>query len=268
MKTRLDAVYAHIGERPLFYDLFSPQIDLGSDLKKKRPLLVFLHGGGWIGGHRSMYHDEAIYYATKGFVCACVEYRFAPEYPFPAAVLDVQKFVQYARFHADDLGIDPHKIVAFGNSSGGYLAAMLGLLDQLIVPDIEEEDYLFYSPKADLVVDICGASDFMDPENKHTSVGMAFLEQFLASSYDGHKELWEKASPLHYVSGYASPFLMVHGEADEVVPAQQSKKLYAALLAAGVKAELELFEDEGHSFRWSSWDRMRLKILSFMQKHL
>ena len=160
MKTRLDAVYAHIADRTLLYDLFSPKIDLENQQSKKYPLLVFLHGGGWVGGHRSMYHDEAIYYATKGYVCACVEYRFAPEDPFPAAVLDAQKFVQYARFHADDLGIDPHKIVAFGNSSGGYLAAMLGLLDQLIATHSVEEEYSLYSPKADLVVDICGIQFF------------------------------------------------------------------------------------------------------------
>ena len=184
-----------------------------------------------------MYHDEAIYFATKGFVSACVQYRFAPQHPFPAAILDAQRFIQYARFHADTLGIDPHKIVAFGNSAGGYLAAMLGLLDEPIASEEELLEYSLYSPKADLVVDICGASDFVDAEKKHSSLGMAFLEQFMNSRYQGNEELWKKASPLEYVSKDAVPFCLIHGEADDLVPADQSKKLYAALKATSMRVE-------------------------------
>ena len=91
------------------------------------PLVVFLHGGGWISGDRTMYRDEAIWLAPQGFACACINYRLAPLYPFPVPVADCQAFVRFARTNHETLAIDPNQITAMGNSAGGHLALMLGL---------------------------------------------------------------------------------------------------------------------------------------------
>ena len=149
-------VYAEPGGIPLTFDFFRP--DNGVP-----PLLVFLHGGGWISGDKSMYREEAVWFAERGFACACISYRLAPLHPFPCAVEDALAFVRYARNEAEELQIDANRIGAMGNSAGAHLAAMLGVL-----PD-----------RVQAVADVCGITDLTNPRDVHLPIAMAFLEQFM-----------------------------------------------------------------------------------------
>ncbi|MDX3191035.1 alpha/beta hydrolase [Streptomyces sp. MN03-5084-2B] len=94
-------------------------------LPEASPLLVFFHGGGWVIGTRAS-HDNAVRFLAKhaGIRVLSIEYRLAPEFPFPAATEDALAAFEYAVAKAGDLGADPARIAVGGDSAGGNLAAV------------------------------------------------------------------------------------------------------------------------------------------------
>jgi len=205
-----------------------------------------------MSGDKTMYRDEAIWLAPKGFACACISYRLAPEHKFPAAVADAQSFVAHARAHADELGIDPAKIIAFGNSSGGHLACMLGLCDKFFGDVVPATDW-----RSNAVVDLCGITDLTDPGAKHYQIAWYFLEQFLGGPYEGFEMVYQDASPVAHIGKRKIPFLLVHGDKDDIVPLDQSGRLYEALKKAEYDVELHVLPGEGHAFTYEGWDEIR-----------
>lgn len=237
-------VYAEPGGLPLTFDFFHPENGVP-------PLLVFIHGGGWISGDKTMYRDEAIWFCERGFACACISYRLAPLHPYPAAVEDVKTFIRYVRESAEELQVDVQRIGAMGNSAGGHLAAMLGVLREV-----------------QAVVDISGITDLTNPADAHLPIAMAFLEQFMGCPYRDNEDLWRQASPISHVSPDACPFLVMHGDADDVVPVGQSLAFAESLSQVGVATKVTILRGEGHSYTWEAWSAMRIQALEFFQESL
>lgn len=93
------------------------------------PVLLFFHGGGWVVGDLDTYDGTAREHAVAvGAVVVSVDYRLAPEHPYPAAVEDVWAVTRWVADHADELGADPARIAVAGDSAGGNLAAVVAQL--------------------------------------------------------------------------------------------------------------------------------------------
>ncbi len=255
MTQQLDAPFAQAAGLNLRYDLFTPETD------GPWPLVVCLHGGGWISGDKSNMHEVAPEFVQAGYAVACPSYRLAPLHRFPAAVEDTQAFVRYARENASALGIDPNRIAALGTSAGGYLAAMLGLTDAA-------SDERPISTRVNAVIDLCGISDLREPQEHHYPISWSFLEQFMGVPHEGHEELYREASPIVYVDEDACPFFLVHGEEDDIVPIAQSKALEVALQEQGVPCEFHRFEGEAHGFTMRNWPRIVELYLDFLTRRL
>ena len=222
------------------------------------PLVVMLHGGGWISGDRTMYADEAAWYAEQGFHAACISYRLAPLFPFPAAVADVQTFLGFCRQNHDSLGVIPDQVFALGNSAGGHLACMAGLCETNLETDEP-------SQPANAVVSICGITDIRNPEESQMPISMSFIEQFMGGSHTGNEDQWALASPITHITEDAPPFLIMHGTEDEIVPVDQARALYANLCSKGVPASLHLLDGENHSFSLNAWNKMRSLAIDFLR---
>jgi acetyl esterase/lipase len=225
---RYDLSYGPLSEETL--DLCSPEGAQGP-----RPGVILIHGGGWVQGDKRDFAADCAYLASQGFVAVTVGYRLAPAAAWPAPLVDVQLAVRALRAHADEYGLDPTRLCALGFSAGGHLAVFLGVLAG-IHPGDEAALYADQSPMVGCVVDESGPTDLT------ARFSPAFDEHFLLPLFGGATRqaaaaLYREASPLFAVSRQAAPTLIVQGERDDIVPAEQAHALRQALRLEGVPVE-------------------------------
>ncbi|MEW5884675.1 MAG: alpha/beta hydrolase [Armatimonadota bacterium] len=245
MKVATDLVFASPDGVDLRLDLFLPGTEAPA------PVVLCIHGGGWISGDKTDCHIVASELVRRGYAAACPDYRLAPLYAYPAAVEDIRAAVRFLRERGAEVGIDPGRVAAFGNSAGGHLSASLALS-----PDRAE--------RADASVNVAGLTDLTNPSEQHAEIAWDFLQQFLGVPYVGNEERWIEASPLHNIHTDAAPVANIHGTLDEVVNPSQSVRFHEALRKAGATSELLLLPGEGHSFTASGFE----EVLNFADNFL
>ena len=240
-----DVVYSVLpGYRPLIVDLYLPP-----RTQTPRPLILYIHGGGWIGGHTR--HGGAISdfpallasLASEGFVVASLEYRLAEEAPYPAQLQDARAAVRFLKANAARYGIDPNRVIVWGASAGGHIAALLAVSCGVTSSDPEPAP-----PGSECVQ---GAAIWYGVFDLKPVVGSAgaparTLLGCTASACTGQAAAG--ASPITFVTASAPPFLLVHGEGDRTVPEEQSRAMERRLEAAGVRVEAQYLPQVDHSF--------------------
>jgi len=237
---------ATVGGKPLLLDLRIP------DEPGLHPVILYLHSGAWITGDRT--GGPAIRQASRGYAVASIDYRLAPQYTWPAQLEDCKAAVRWLRANAERYHLDPDRIGVFGTSSGGHLAAMLGTTN-----DRPEFDGLYlgnpqFSSKVKMVVDLYGPTDLLRiEEQKLPCILLDGNASYMPPSLlmgcpiQQCREKTATASPLTYVSHDDVPFFIMQGQADCLVPWQQSQMLDDALRAAGVPSTLYLLPTAGHA---------------------
>ena len=213
-----------------------------------------IHGGGWRGGSKDGYGRESARFAGHGFVVVSVAYRLSrPGEPsWPGAFEDVREAVRWTRRHADEFGIDPDRIAAMGASAGGHLASLLGTLP--------EDD----GSTVSAVVDFFGPADLARMVADRPPIGPT-VALFLGGSPEERPAAYRAASPTGHASPGDAPHLLIHGELDDLVPADQSEGLARALAGAGVRARTIRIAGAGHNFGLRVGGRDLLpEILAFL----
>jgi len=244
-------------------------IYLPANAKGKIPLVIFVHGGGWLVNDK--YADMGYMKKTvaeivaSGFALASIDYRFSTEAVFPAQILDCNRAVSYLYDNADKYGFDKNRFAVMGFSAGGHLATMMGLsknndVNAFFMPGSSRKFSFkgvvdFYGP-AELLL-FPGNDDVKSPEA--ILIGAAPLER---------PDLSRVASPVSYVDKNDPPFLIIHGEKDDLVSTKQSRLLSAWLGLAGVPNELIIVKDAPHFGAMFDTDDIRIKVIDFLKTSL
>jgi acetyl esterase/lipase len=203
------------------------------------PVVLYVHGGGWRVSSRQRTPRETRAWTPgffeqivdSGFVVVANDYRFSGEALYPAAVDDTADALAWTRAHAAEFGGDPARVVVWGQSAGGFLAASVGLA---AAPGSVRGVVCWY-PLTDLAS--------LDPDD-----ATSFEAYFLGGEIGGRLDLARAASPTSQVRPDAPPFLLQHGTADTMAPHDQSIRLRDALVAGGARVELESVDGAEHFF--------------------
>ncbi len=235
-----DLEYARVGNTSLKLDLYLPE-----KVKGRVPVIVWVHGGGWVVGDRK--NPPGLELVRKGYALASVEYRLSPEAIFPAQLYDIKAAIRWLRAHARQYGLNSNRFGAWGHSAGGHLVAILGTTDHVKLLEGNEGGNLVYSSSVQCVSDWAGPTDFLTDPYEIGSNSAA--SKLIGATVKNKKQMAKRASPVTYVSSTDPPFLIVHGEMDRIVPAGQAKELYVKLRRAGVQATLMLRPFTGHDVK-------------------
>jgi acetyl esterase/lipase len=242
-------VFGKRGDTELKLDLAMPKEGEGPF-----PVIICLHGGGWVGGERQQMKGTIEVMARRGYVAISPDYRLAPQHRFPAQIEDCKAAVRWVRANAEKYRINPQKIGVFGFSAGAHLACLLGVTgkDDGLEGKGGNADQ---SSAVQAVVSFFGPTDFTQPVWSD-KVSQRHLKPFLGGTADEKADVYRRASPLTYAGKNAPPFLFVHGTADDIVPMQQSEAMVKKLRQAGVSARLIEVVGEGHGWGWSHEHRL------------
>jgi acetyl esterase/lipase len=234
-KVLKDVAYVPGGHERQKLDLYLPPS--GSQW----PLVVAIHGGAFRAGSKES--EPAGAFVARGLAVAAINYRLSQHAVFPAQIEDCKAAVRWLRANAPQHGYDPDRIASYGASAGGHLAAMLGTAGDVAAFDVG--GHLRASSRVQAVVDFFGPTDFLQMD-AHRPSDKAMVHdtpdspesQLVGGPIRDNPEKVARANPVTYVTADDPPFLIVHGDADLLVPHHQSQLLETALRKAGVRARL------------------------------
>jgi acetyl esterase/lipase len=207
---------------------------------KPRPGIIVIHGGGWVEGDRSSFTSRdsgvpgnIVDFAAQGFVAVAINYRLSGEASFPAALEDCQCAVRWLRAHAATYDLDAQHIGVFGNSAGGHLALLLGLLGRDTAAE-KDVPYSGVSSRVQAVVSDSGLIDLLY-QYEHDRA-RRIITQFLGGPPEGERIVaYRRASPRWQITKDAPPMLLIYGAADEQVPVETADDFVSALHHAGLR---------------------------------
>jgi len=220
------ATYKRVGERELLIHIVQPD---GHAANARAPVVVYFHGGGWSGGspESGFVYGEAL--AEHGIVTLAVEYRLTDTVTLDETIKDAAAATRWTRERGRTIGADPGKILAFGHSAGGHLAASTATLRSFD----EEDDYTRASPRPNALA-------LMAPY----PATMETAGEFLPTDAD-----IADYEPRLNINGRLPPTLIIQGDADTLVLPAQSEAYHEALTNAGVDSTLVMVEGVAHRFQ-------------------
>jgi acetyl esterase/lipase len=195
--------------------------------EKPRPLVVVIHGGGWLEGDKSSFTTaerripgNIFDFAARGLAAAAINYRLSGEAHYPAGLDDCRRAIAWLRAHAAEYQLDPERIGAYGNSAGGHLALLLATAE----PHVRVRAAASDSGPLDLVY-----------SHQHNQLPVA-IEKFLGGPPSaGRLADYTRASPASHVSQKVPPLLLIYGAQDEQVDVRTADDFVAALGRAGAR---------------------------------
>jgi acetyl esterase/lipase len=248
-------------------DLFVPK----KPASEKLPLVVFIHGGGWLNGDKAGGAGRVLPYVRTGeFVGASLGYRLSGDATWPAQIHDCKAAIRWLRGNASTYGIDPERIAVMGSSAGGHLVAMLGTSGEVESLEGSLGDFPGLSSRVTCVVDFFGPTNLLTmgdfPSSIDHNAATSPESKLLGGAVLEHKDAAREASPQTYVTGDDAPTLILHGTADRVVPYDQSVQFDKALQGAGVESLFISIEGGGHG--GFEGEETAARVRAFLDRHL
>jgi acetyl esterase/lipase len=239
-----DQQYGYAGNISLKLDVWQNQ-----DSKDVRPTVMYIHGGGWVFGGRMGVVPQLLPYLEKNWNVVNVEYRMASQALAPAAVEDVRCALRWVSRNAAKYNFDTDRIIVSGDSAGGHLALLTGVLTASDGFDNNcpaEVAFAEKPLKVAAIVNWFGISDVADllsgPDLRTYAV------EWLGGQPD-RMAMAKRVSPLTYVRPGLPPIITIHGDADPTVPYSNAVRLHEALDKAGDINQLVTIPGGKHGFQ-------------------
>ncbi|MES2440590.1 MAG: alpha/beta hydrolase fold domain-containing protein [Verrucomicrobiota bacterium] len=231
---------------------------------KKRPLVVFIHGGAWNSGKKEDGLPVIRMLSSTGdYVTATLNYRLSQEASWPAQIFDCKAAIRFLRGKAGAYGIDPANIGIIGMSAGGHLVSMLGTSGGIASLEGDLGPFPKLSSRVRCVVNFFGPTDFLTMSGD--SLQPNPVTALLGGIGPDLREKAKQASPVTWVTKDSAPFFTAHGTRDPLVPFAQAEEINAALAKAGVESHLIAMQGAGHGFSNATLNQ---RIKQFLDNHL
>ena len=264
--------YLRAGGVDLKLDVYRP-----TGVTDSAPTLMYMHGGGWTSGTKESSLFAFLPFLEMGWAVVNVEYRLADAALAPAAVEDCRCALRWIYQNAKQYKFDLNNIVVTGASAGGHLALTTGLIPESAGLDRQcpgdrrrawtTGDLTTQELKVAAVISWYGITDVEDLTNRKAGSSGNFTEAWLGSASD-RSAIAKRVSPVTYVRRGLTPVMLIHGNADTVVPYDQATRMRKALDEAGVPNELITIEGGGHGgFKTAEMERIYKAISAFLAKH-
>jgi len=263
VRIKENIVYCEIGASRLMLDAYIPSYPDTTLF----PAVILIHGGGWHSGNRLMEKPIAIYLAKRGIASFTVDYRMAPEFPYPAAVIDLKTALRWIKSTSSEYSVDTNHIAALGCSAGAELATFIGTTCALA--DFSNDLYVNHTNTIQAIVNIDGIVDFT--HNNSTKYDLnpkkpCAANIWLGGSFKDKGEKWKEASPIQYVDKNTPPIVFInscledyHAGRDEFIAKLKNYDIYY---------EVHTIENTPHPFwLFHPWyDKTCNYIYSFLYK--
>ncbi|ANW99741.1 hypothetical protein CSTERTH_12200 [Thermoclostridium stercorarium subsp. thermolacticum DSM 2910] len=236
---------------------------------KKWPLIVFLQGSAWTFPDVYYQLPQLATIARKGYVVATITHRnFMEGHPAPAFLQDAKTAIRFLRKNAEEYHIDPERVCFWGTSSGGNTALLVALTGD--DPKYKTDEYREFSDSVSVAVDCFGPTNLVGLfEKVKDSLDPALINGLVGGNVTKHMDLLKEISPLLILENNRNypPILLVHGDADAVVPYSESENMYNALIENGYDAELIRVENAPHEGSFWSCELID-EIMDFIKRKL
>ncbi|MGQ0634228.1 MAG: prolyl oligopeptidase family serine peptidase [Planctomycetaceae bacterium] len=276
-----DVIYGRKHGLALTMDVFAP-----TERANGRGI-IFCVSGGWSSSKESINSlIIAIFFKEfleRGYTVFAVVHGSQPKFTIPEVLEDMHRAVRFIRANAKNYGVDPHKLGICGGSAGGHLSLMQGTAPRAGNPDatdpVEREsskvaavacffpptDFLNYGTEGEVALGTGILSDLKAPFDFHEfdSKSKSFVP---VTDEANRRAIGKQISPVYSVTKDAAPTLIIHGDADKLVPIQQAMLMVARLNEAGVMAELVVKKGQAHG--WLGIDKDVATFADWFDKHL
>lgn len=246
--------------------------------EERVPVLLWIPGGGYRGIDKNLMAAELEYLAEAGYAVALMYYRSSAQAHYPEQLKDVKTAIRFLRSHAEEYGLDPEHIGVMGSSGGGHLAAMAAMN----ADGYDTEEWPGVSSQVQAVCDMFGPVDierqlaYDDRMIVHNPEGVwDRLEDTHAGALLGGEgdQLWERAKEAcvhRFLTGKMAPILILHGDADRIVPLEASERFYKQICEAGMeeRAEFYVLRHAGHGSAEFFQPETRKIVRAFFDKYL
>lgn len=255
-----DVIYGRKDGTALTMDVFTPKTGANG------AAVVIVVSGGFFSSHEAISPMFAQPLLDRGYTVFAVVHGSQPRYTVPEIVADLNRAVRFIRHHAKDYAIDAERIGVTGASAGGHLSLMLGTAGGKGDPDARDpvdressrvQAVACFFPPTDFLNYGAPGKEFLHAKDH----GKPFRPAFDYRELDKASNLWvavtdegrlraiaREVSPVTHVSADDAPTLLIHGDADPLVPLQQSESFAAKLKASGVPTELVVKPGAGHGW--------------------
>lgn len=247
-------------------DLILPTAKAG----KPRPIVVFIHGGGWRQGRKEN-GQRFLQPLVQGgeFAAASINYRLSQEAIWPAQIHDCKAAIRWIKANAAKYNIDPDRIAISGMSAGGHLASMIGSTGIKSPLEGKLGQHLEHSSHVQCVINLFGPSHFVTLDDKqdilNTRNPSPAVVRLLGTEPKQQLANARSASPTSHIDKNDPPVFIAHGDKDPLVPYKQSIAYEQQLQKGQVDCTLVKVQGAAHGFNSPEVNR---RMLAFLQKHL